>query len=303
MKKTALSSLLHPRELPEFLSAFEKNEPFVVHHGLADLQDLAELPFLKSLGDLLNCWPKKIMAHLPDVRDESSAIETNAIDAQKLFTNGMGLLFNEAQEISPVLVRWLEEIRQELGISAMTYSRCLIYATPKDKGTAPHFDQNINFVVQIHGHKTWYMAPNESVQNPLTRHTMSSEPDPELASYIEKEMPVSMPASAQKIVLKPGSVLFVPRGYWHSTEAQEDSLALNFTFTAPTWIDLLTAALRSRLSLSVDWRETANGVADPSRRESAEINFETLLETLVEDLPNWKAQDILAATDGPISGQ
>ncbi|RYZ85892.1 MAG: hypothetical protein EOP04_15015, partial [Proteobacteria bacterium] len=179
------------------------------------------MPFLNSLASLLNCWPKEIKAHLPDVRDESSSIAINSTDAKKLFSNGMGLLFNEAQEISPVLIRWLEEIRLGLGISAMTYSRCLIYATPKDSGTAPHFDQNMNFVVQIRGEKTWWMAPNQSVQNPLTRHTMSAEPDAELASYTEGEMPIKMPEDAQKFILKPGSVLFVPRGYWHSTEAHE----------------------------------------------------------------------------------
>ncbi|MBC7371585.1 MAG: cupin-like domain-containing protein [Bdellovibrionaceae bacterium] len=297
--KTALTALLHPHDLRELLHSLETNQPFVVHHTDDSLQAITNLPFLQSLGSLLNSWPGKIKAHLPDVRDESSSVDASAGDAKKLFDNGMGLLFNEAQEISPLLVQWLEEIRCGLGLSALTYSRCLIYAIPKGSGTAPHFDQNINFVVQIHGNKTWYMAPNKSVQNPMTRHTMQSEPDAELASYVDSELPKLMPADAQKIELKAGSVLFVPRGYWHSTEAQEEALALNFTFTAPTWIDLLAAALRSRLSLSVDWRETANGVSDPERREMAEITFETLLETLVEDLPNWKAEDILAATEGP----
>ncbi|MNL22549.1 Cupin superfamily protein [compost metagenome] len=210
----------------------------------------------------------------------------------------MGLLFNEAHRISPLLQVWLEEIRKNLGLPALTYGRCLFYATPEGKGTAPHFDQNINFVLQVHGEKTWFMAPNKDLKNPLTRHTMGLESDPEMQGYLRRPLPTEMPKDAQSIVLKPGSLLFVPRGYWHSTAAQEDALSLNFTFTAPTWIDLFQAALRSRLALSTEWRETANGVSDKTRRAQAEKRFNSLLQDLVEDLPNWRAEDILNATDG-----
>ena len=295
--KTGLSALIHPHTPADFMALYESNEPFVVHHTDEYIKPLTGLPFLASLGALLNSWPAKIQAHLPDVRDESSSIDTTSADAQKLFDNGMGLLFNEAQNISPLLTQWLDEIRKDLGLSALTYGRCLMYATPAGKGTAPHFDQNINFVLQVHGEKTWYMAPNEHVINPMTRHAMGTPTDPELMGYIEKPFPTMMPKDAQKIILKPGSLLFVPRGYWHSTEAQEDALSLNFTFTAPTWIDLFTAALRSRLALSPEWRETANWISNPETRDEAEDTLDILLASLVDDLPNWSAEGILGATD------
>lgn len=292
-----LSSLNHPSTTEDFFSAYEKNEPFVIHHPEEALATLRRLEFLSSLENLLNMWPHAIQAHLPDLRDESSSIDTNAKDAKKVFQNGMGLLFNEAHRISPILQIWLQKIRADLGISAQTYSRCLIYATPDGKGTAPHFDQNINFVLQIHGTKIWKLAPNQHLTNPLTRHTMGSTPDAEMAGYLDKELPTSMPKSALTIELKPGSMLFVPRGHWHSTEAQGEALALNFTFTAPTWIDLFTNALRSRLALSPEWRETANGVCDTIRRDEAEAYLDALLVGLKEDLPHWEGADILNATD------
>lgn len=272
------------------LSSFYKKQTPGVYHGLKEeISDLTSLPFLESLESMLNSWPDKIQAHLPDVRDEASSVDVNAIDARKLFGNGMGLLFNEVQTISPLLSEKLEMIRRDLGISAMTIARCLVYATPDGKGTAAHFDQNINFVLQIHGTKKWWMAPNTDVINPLTRHTMGLEPDPEMMSYLEKPLPESMPQNAQCFELKPGSLLFVPRGYWHSTEAEGDALALNFTFTAPTWVDLMTAALRGRLALNPEWRETAH--------PAEEQKFQELLQELIHDLPQWKAADILSATD------
>lgn len=287
--KIAFAALIH--------KLYEKNVPSMVKPEPRDIKALTDLPFLSSLEALLNSWPGVISAHLPDVRDESSSIDTTTKDAQKLFDNGMGLLFNEAQNISPLLAVWLQEIRKELGLSAMTYGRCLVYATPDGKGTAPHFDQNINFVLQIHGTKKWKIATNHDVENPLTRHTMGQGIDPEMMSYLEGPLPQEMPIDAESFELTPGSLLFVPRGSWHSTEAEGDALALNFTFTAPTWLDIFTAALRSRLALSPEWRETADGVSDGNRRHEAQNKFDYLLSSLTQDLPHWKARDILDATD------
>ncbi len=263
---------------------------FFIAHGMRDsVADLFALPLLASFEALLNSWPDKIQVHLPDVADESSSITASAHDARKLFANGMGLLFDDAQQYATQLVPWLHAIRADLGLSSLTHERCLIYATPAGKGTAPHFDQNANFVLQISGTKTWSLAPNTNVVRPMTRHTINQPVEGELQSYAKLPMPTALPADHTQVTLEPGSVLFVPRGMWHATHAESDSLQLNFTFSAPTWIDLLTAALRSRLALSPEWRETA--------APHAVETFEALLRELAADAAGWNATDILAATE------
>jgi len=300
VKRTGLAALIHPRSVREFSTHLASNEPFVVTDLDKTIGPLTRLPLLESLDALFERWPARVSAHLPKVADEASSIEVSPGDARKLFENGMALLFDHAHKISPELSQWLEAIRKDLGLSALTYGRCLLYATPKGKGTAPHFDQNVNFVLQIHGIKTWRLAPNCHVENPLSRHTMGLPTDPEMQTYVRRPMPTRLPFGDSPIVLKPGSLLFVPRGTWHTTEAQSDALSLNFTYSAPTWLDLLAAALRSRLALSSEWRETANGVSHPdrARREAARQRFDSLLSDLTHDLPSWKASEILDATEG-----
>jgi 50S ribosomal protein L16 3-hydroxylase len=166
-------------------------------------------------------------------------------------------------------------------MSALTQQRCLVYATPAGRGTAPHFDHNVNFVIQLHGTKAWRLAPNTNVVRPMTRHTMGQSVDPELETYARLPMPDAMPADHTEVVLEPGSFLFVPRGTWHSTRATTDALSLNFTFTPPTWIDLFTAALRGRLAISREWRETA--------APHAVATFEALLRELADDAQHWNA--------------
>jgi 50S ribosomal protein L16 3-hydroxylase len=287
--KNGLAALIYPMNFTEFLDHYKKNKPFVIHHGPAELQQLRDLSQVSSLEALLASWPDKVQVHLPDLRDEASAIEVSASEAKKYFDQGMGLLFNDTNRFCPILQEWVKQLRSDLGVSAQTYGRSLIYATPDGQGTAPHFDQNINFVLQIHGTKKWKLASNQSVTNPMERHTMGQPVDPEMLSYLNGPMPDLMPAEEISIELKPGSLLFVPRGVWHSTEAQGHALALNFTFTAPTWADLLLGALRSRLVLSPEWRETA--LVEDERK------FEILLATLMNELPHWHAGDILEATE------
>jgi len=251
-----LAALIHPSAIAELTARFRADVPFVVHGVRDSVSELFEIPFLASLDALLNSWPDHVQVYLPVVDDEASSTTASAHDARKLFASGMSLLFNEAHQYAPRLVSWLEGIRAELGLSVLTQHRCLVYATPAGKGTAPHFDQNVNFVLQVHGTKTWRLAPNTNVARPMTRHTMGLAVDPELSTYATLPMPDAMPADRTEIVLEPGSVLFVPRGMWHETHATSDALSLNFTFSPPTWIDTFTAALRGRLALSPDWRET-----------------------------------------------
>jgi ribosomal protein L16 Arg81 hydroxylase len=57
-----------------------------------------------------------------------------------------------------------------------------------------------------------------------------------------------------KAELSVGSLLFVPRGYWHKTEASGISLSFSFTSQIPPKIDLIANALRNHLIKMVGWR-------------------------------------------------
>lgn len=282
-----LAALIRPHLVSELTSRASLSEVFVVHG--VDVPALFDVPFLASLQALLASWPDVVHVHLPDVADEASSVTASPRDAERMFASGMGLLFDEAQRYAPQLVPWLDAIRSDLGLSALTQQRCLVYATPAGKGTAPHFDHNVNFVLQLSGTKTWTLASNTHVERPMTRHTMRQSVDPELQTYARLPMPEVMPEERTEVVLQAGSFLFVPRGTWHSTYATTDAVSLNFTFTPPTWIDLFTAALRSRLALSSDWRETA--------APHAVATFEALLRDLADDAQHWSAADILATTE------
>lgn len=285
----------------EFLDHYITNTPVITHGLLGELGEIIELPILKSLNSLLDSWPAQVTAYLPGIADEGNSKKVSIEEAKVLFQQGSGLCFDDADDFTPLLKEWQESIRADLGLSELTNCRSLIYAIKKDQGTAPHFDQNINFVIQISGTKKWWIAPNEHVDNPLTRHTIGIDIDPELSSYTRRIMPEKFPDNGQEFILSPGSMLFVPRGSWHMTEAASDAVSLNFTYSAPTWIDILSTALRGRLAQSSDWRETADFVTDDLLHTQALEKFDLLLSKLADDVPNWRAEDILNATETKFS--
>jgi 50S ribosomal protein L16 3-hydroxylase len=295
--KQSLEALIHPVSKSSFLENYKTNTPLILHNIDENIAELTQLPFLKSLDSLIEAWPLPVSAYLPGIADEVNSTKISASQAKKFFNNGSGLCFDDANEISPLLTEWPQKLRADLGLSTLTYCRSLIYAIAKGKGTAPHFDQNINFIIQISGTKKWWIAPNEHVQNPMTRFTIGADADPELESYLTREMPTSFPENATEYTLSPGSLLFLPRGAWHTTEALSDALSLNFTFTAPTWIDILTSAMRARLAQSSEWRASADFVTDKQHFPLAIEKFELLLNELSHDVPHWQARDILNATE------
>jgi 50S ribosomal protein L16 3-hydroxylase len=85
-----------------------------------------------------------------------------------------------------------------------------------------------------------------------------------------------MPDDSVEVELTPSSLLFVPRGYWHSTRAAGESVSLNFTYSQPTWLDVVQDVVRRRLMTYEQWRQLANG----SEARGTDARVAQLLEEL-----------------------
>ena len=236
-------------------------EHHLVSHGeLERLGELSTLPEFTDLALLLARYRDRVRVALPDKRDEHSSLQVESSAAAALHGQGMALILNGVERFLPPVQEWLTALRLELGLPPGCEPRAIIYVTPSGAGNSPHFDANANFVVQLRGTKRWHVAPNTHVPDPTDRWAMNEGPLPEeLRGYALTPLPTELPADTEVIDLKPGSVLFVPRGYWHSTEADEDTLALNFTFGQPTWADVVLGQLREKLLKDRAWRKLATG--------------------------------------------
>ena len=279
---TSLDALFGGKPLSGFLEENWPGTPRVFHHDEHLAPELWHLPDLQSLDDVLDvAAPGTIFANLPDHDEEYNQIRlSDPADVKKAFACKMGISLEPDLSRLTELIFWLRGIQRDLGLSGETYGRCNIYAIPAGGRTACHYDQNINIVCQITGEKVWELAPNTHVVNPDVRHTMGTPPERSTAAYAKGKLPSEMPAEGRlRVVLKPGSVLFVPRGWWHQTSSAVDSIALNFTYDQLSWAQVASAALCQRLMREEKWRGVAYGLQmEGPLREKAEAEFAALMK-------------------------
>jgi ribosomal protein L16 Arg81 hydroxylase len=141
-----------------------------------------------------------------------------------------------------------------------------LFFTPAGGGAVPHFDKNENFTIQLTGAKRWQVGETPMVPATPDGYTLGSTAImPALAPLLaEAQRPPE-----RTVDLKPGTLLYVPRGTVHHTGAGEPSWSLNLSYCPPTWLDVLLVGLQERLAASPRWRGTVTGVGgDPAARDA-----------------------------------
>lgn len=302
MNTIGLAQLLSPVTPQEFFNKHWPQLPLFVPTVKNKLKELFDLPQLQNLESLVAARVLKVRACLPDFDDEYSSINLEPQDALKAYRNNMTLVFDSMQNQDQTIATALKKIREDLGLltggpeNNLCHARSIVYATPGGTGTRMHFDANANFVIQLQGTKRWLLAPNTSVKNPTERFTVGAfEMPAALEKQCHAELLHEIPDDASEVIMKPGCVLYVPRGYWHATDTDEDSLSLNFTFSQPNWADVFTKSMQEWLLNSAEWRTLADGLegTDQERKNKAIAQFEILLKQLSLSLPEISARQLL----------
>jgi len=123
--------------------------------------------------------------------------------------------------------------------------------------TTTHFDTVDVTTIQLQGRKTWRIAPNEFAPGPKQPWGVLEKVPPSLRIYADGVTPKEMPDGALEFTLDPGAVLHVPRGYWHSTFSDRDSMSLHLQCISPSRLDAVLAVVRNELVRDLYWRENA----------------------------------------------
>ena len=141
-----------------------------------------------------------------------------------------------------------------------------LFFTPAGGGAVPHFDKNENFTIQLTGAKRWQVGETPMVACAPESYTLGSSVIlPALAPLLaEAQRPPE-----RTVDLKPGTLLYVPRGTVHHTGAGEPSWSLNLSYSPAMWLDLLQVGLRERLAASPGWRGIVTGAGgDPAAQQA-----------------------------------
>jgi len=120
---------------------------------------------------------------------------------------GSTLVLQGLHRTWPPVVDFATDLAAELGHPVQVNA----YITPPEsRGFAAHYDVHDVFVLQIAGHKRWY------VHEPVVRNPLPDQP------WQQHRAAVASRAAEQPlidVVLEPGDSLYLPRGYLHSADA------------------------------------------------------------------------------------
>jgi ribosomal protein L16 Arg81 hydroxylase len=165
-----------------------------------------------------------------------------------------------------------------------------IFLTPAGSGAAPHFDKNENFTIQLTGHKSWTVGNRPAISNPHKSYVFG-QPLPATLRRLGMDLHQTIPATSH--VLLPGTMLYVPRGATHRTNAKENSWSLNISYTGLAWVDLLTAGLREHFLTRPDWRRSVVGVTSGSSQAARDQN---IMPALIAEMEEILARPDIAKT-------
>lgn len=285
-----LESFVAPLTLAEFFRAHWGSTPLVT--SSADEERLGPILALLpswNVGDILATYPSNVTVWHETIDGEYRALLAKPSDAVGLYDAGMTLYLQAV----PGLAALADGFAAKLGLPRARV-QCGLFASRKSRGVRCHFDRNENFTVQIRGEKTWRIAPNEHVDGPIDNWvtTMPLDEDVRLATH--RVMPTSLPEPSELVHLAPGSMFYLPRGYWHETASDTDSLSLNITCNPLMWGELLLPAIRAVLLGKPAWRAKADGATgSAAQREAAATHLAPLLAKLGTDLDALDARAVL----------
>lgn len=260
MPSVDLPALLAPLGLAGFLADHWEREPylgtgpadrFAGVFGLDEVEEVfCAVPERDELTGVLAVRSDEGEIHSFALGDKEPGRRSTAAMAEA-FATGHTLAVNGLPIVHPRISQLCADAESHL---QQPFS-CNLYLTPPGaQGFLPHHDLHDTFFLQIEGTKHWSLwAPELALPLPVEQ---KGPPPP----------PQGPPTTT--LVLRPGQLLYVPRGWVHAGAAT-DELSLHLTLGAlsTTWHDLLVDLLRAVAEEDADLRAAlplapAQGVDD-----------------------------------------
>jgi ribosomal protein L16 Arg81 hydroxylase len=142
------------------------------------------------------------------------------------FNRGSTIVIRSVEDFSPQLQKLCFDLKAEFGNIKRIFIN--LYLTPENsQGFFHHYDREDVFILQIDGAKEWYLY-----DSPLLL------PLEDQAFSIDNIVPDRK--RLKKLLLKPGSSLYIPRGLIHEAKSQSGiSCHLTISLVPFTWYDVV----------------------------------------------------------------
>jgi len=247
------------------------------HAPLARMGRLGNLTIEQLFG--LDAEKVKAIRHRDSMHHEQ--VLDSPTEHLRYWQLGYSLCYVNVESALPLVGSLLDKLAQALAYPR-TGAQVNAYASPAGHGFGFHFDAQEVIIVQVLGSKDWHLAPNSLLDHPPCNAVAGWSAPPRLSACLDQPYPTEAPPATESVRLRPGSVLYLPRGFWHATSAGDTpSLSLTLTFPSPTPLELLLDVLAVRLERDWRWRQPLFGTGSLEGRMAALSKTQELFDSWI----------------------
>ena len=290
---SALAALVSPLSIRQFHSEHWPHRVFFGEGPLKRLPPLFSSPQLASFRALTSQY----RGWLGFARGSQSPrmVSVQQVNPDHLYAMGLSVYLPDIEASVDGASAFLRQLEAELGITEGS-ARITVWASPKGDGASTHFDGEDVFSIQLAGTKRFEVAPMREYANPVGPQFSPGAPAyDDMWPQLENGFPNTEGVRFEAYDMKPGSVLFVPRGTWHRTSAAQDSFAISVVINPPTVADSFLGQLRNVLLQDPQWRQPLYGMHGP--REQVDHALGRILETAGRAVQAISARDLIPLPD------
>ena len=193
-----------------------------------------------------------IMASFAHGEESASAkqmVEANLDQVESLFRSGATICITNIHMADPGLARWAQRLHTQLNFSGTVGVNC--YLSPDGAGLSTHYDKRVVTNLQVSGKKRWRYSTEAAKPWP-DHNAVYQEGKVEPVGVDVGRLPPDM--QFREVEMKPGDLLCLPAGAWHSAKGVGESLAINVYFQPRNFLEQLTPLLQGFAASNGNWR-------------------------------------------------
>ncbi len=297
---TALGALLGPLPVEAFFRDYFPERHLTVHGSFDRLPAFFRHELLADPRELSRAYRGPIYVTARGL----GRYQVHGPEARAYFEElGLSVGFTKMEDLLPGAKEWLREIEADLGMPrGMTTMAAFVNAP--GSGLSVHCDRQEQIAIHVRGPKSFRVKPHES-RYPKMQHVPGHTAPPEWLAQSDDLITQShLGEDAEHIELRPGSILYTPRGLYHETMAGDDiAMTVVLAFQNPTPAELLASYLERTLLQSEEWRRPLDLAwsRDPARSGDARARMQALIAGLAPKLEALSPEHLFHSAEASVS--
>ena len=240
---TTFDAIMAPLGTAAFLAEYQGRRPLHLEGDGGKWQSVMNWQALNRLLGMTSVWSHSSLVLVIDKepvafnayanpapgRDGGQVLRPDPAKVKALLARGATLVLNDIDELTPELSAFARAIETALGAKLQAN---LYLSSKRKQGFRVHFDTHDVFAIHVMGEKTWTVFEGRA-QDPIAHPAFKELP--------QAHHEAAKGALWKEVRLKPGDLLYLPRGQYHYALADEGPCAhIAFGATYPIGLDAVS---------------------------------------------------------------